>query len=116
MMRRRRSKYGNHPTIIMFKGKMTRFDSEKEAMRAKELELMEKGGLIKDLQRQVKFELQPGFYHKGKRIQAINYIADFTYTDEDGNYIIEDSKGVRTREYIMKQKMMLYRGYEIKET
>lgn len=112
MRRRRKSKYGNHPVVV----DGVRFDSEKEYARWCDLKLLEKAGVIKDLKRQVPFELQPAFYHKGKRIQAIKYVADFTYTDEDGNYIIEDSKGVRTREYIMKQKMMLFRGYEIKET
>lgn len=111
-MRRRRNKYGNHPVVV----NGVRFDSEKEYARWCELQIMQKGGLIKDLQRQVKFELQPAFRHNGKKIQAINYIADFTYVDEDGKYIVEDSKGVRTREYILKQKMMLYRGFEIKET
>lgn len=111
--RRSRSKYGNKPVVI----DGIRFDSMKEANRWCELKLMEKGGIISDLQRQVKFELQPAFTHKGKRIQAIKYIADFTYTDnETGEKIIEDTKGVRTREYILKQKMMLFRGYEIKET
>lgn len=111
--RRSRSKYGNHPVVV----NGVRFDSEKEYARWCELQLLEKAGVIRDLQRQVKFELQPAFTHKGKRIQAIKYIADFTYTDnETGEKIIEDTKGVRTREYILKQKMMLFRGYEIKET
>ena len=116
MSRRRRtssrSKYGNRPVTV----DGVRYDSEKEYARWKELQLMEKAGIITDLQRQVPFELQPAFYHKGQKIQAIKYVADFTYYDENGEYIIEDSKGVKTREYINKKKMMLYRGYEIKET
>ena len=115
MMRRRRTKtkYGNHPVVV----NGIRFDSEKEYRRFCELQIMQKAGVISDLQRQVAFELQPAFYHKGKKIQAIRYIADFTYTDnESGEYVIEDVKGVRTREYLLKKKMMQYRGNDIKET
>ena len=44
------------------------------------------------------------------------YIADFVYTDKDGNTIVEDAKGVRTPEYKIKRKLMLYRhGIKIKE-
>lgn len=116
MMRRRRNKYGNRKITIVFKGKEVQFDSMKEASRAKELELLEKAGVINDLQIQVPFVLQPAFYHNGKRIQAIKYVADFAYF-ENGEYIVEDSKGVKTREYINKKKQMLYVHHiEIKET
>ena len=112
MRRRTRNKYGNHPVVV----DGVRYDSEKEYRRWCELKIMQKGGLISELQRQVPFELQPAFYHKGKKIQAIRYIADFTYYDETGEYIIEDVKGVQTREYKLKKKMMQYRGNDIKET
>ena len=93
------------------------FDSNKEACRYAELKLMEKAGLITNLQKQVKFELQPAFYHEGKKQRAINYIADFTYL-QGGKLIIEDVKSEITKHnkvYKLKKKMMLYRGYEIKE-
>ena len=83
--------------------------------------LLQKAGEIKDLKRQVKFELIPaqrepdtigkrGGVHKGKVIEkAINYIADFVYTDcHSGKQIVEDSKGMRTKDYIIKRKLMLY--------
>ena len=114
--RRSRNKYGNNPVEIMFKGEMTRFDSMKEATRAKELEFMEGSGLITDLQRQVKFEIRPGFYHNGKKIQAETYKADFAYY-ENGEYVVEDVKGVKTQVYRSKKNWMLYKyGIEIKET
>lgn len=40
--------------------------------------------------------------------RACRYIADFVYTDnETGLTVVEDTKGVRTKEYIIKRKLML---------
>ena len=104
------------------------YDSRKEADRHAVLKLLERAGKIKDLQRQVKFVLIPAQYEpdtigvrggvkRGKLIEReISYVADFVYT-ENGKQVIEDSKGFRTPEYIMKRKMMLYfYGIKIKET
>ena len=92
--------------------------------------LLQKLGSIKDLQRQVKFELIPtqrepdtigkrGGIHKGKVIEnGVNYIADFVYTDcNSGETVVEDSKGLRTKDYIIKRKLMLFiHGIRILET
>ena len=76
---------------------------------------MEKLGIIKNLQRQVKYELQPSFKFNGKTIRSINYIADFVYIQDDIE-IIEDVKGIRTKEYLLKKKMFIYKYQkEIKE-
>ena len=104
------------------------FDSKKEAIRFKELSLLERAGKITDLQRQVKFVLIPaqrepdtigkrGGVKKGKLLEReISYIADFTYKDAGGNLIVEDTKGMRTKDYILKRKMLLYfHGIRIKE-
>ena len=103
------------------------FDSVKEAKRHKELSLMERAGMIQDLQRQVKYVLIPaqrepdtvgkkGGIHKGKLIEReIAYVADFVY-QENGQTVVEDTKGVKTKEYILKRKMMLhFHGIRIKE-
>lgn len=84
------------------------FDSKAEAKRYQELRLLEKGGAISDLQRQVTFILIPAQY-KGKTCmeRACKYIADFVYV-ENGNRIVEDVKGAKTQEYIIKRKLMLY--------
>jgi hypothetical protein len=83
----------------------------KEANRWCELKMLEKAGLIQDLQRQVKFELIPK--QDGER--AVHYVADFVYV-EDGKKIVEDVKGMRTKEYRLKKKMMLFfHGIRIKE-
>lgn len=78
-------------------------DSIKEANRWCELNLLLKAGHITDLQRQVRFELLPK--QDGER--AVYYIADFVY-NENGKKVVEDVKGVRTKEYRLKKKMMLY--------
>lgn len=85
------------------------FDSKKEYYRYCDLKLLERAGQISDIQRQVKFELIPK--QPGER--AVNYYADFVYRDKAGNQIVEDTKGVRTKEYIIKRKLMLWR-YGIK--
>lgn len=89
------------------------FDSRKEALRYGELKLMERAGLVKDIQTQVKFELIPK--QDGER--ACYYIADFIYTDcETGQRVVEDTKGYRTEVYRIKRKLMLYRhNIKIKE-
>ena len=103
------------------------YDSQKEAGRHYELLLLEKAGVISDLRRQVEFVLIPaqrepdtvgkrGGIIKGKTIeQKCSYVADFVYT-EKGRPVVEDTKGFRTKDYIIKRKMMLYfYGIRIKE-
>lgn len=85
------------------------FDSKKEARRYQELKLFEKAGVIKDLERQVKFVLIPAQRINGKVAEReCSYIADFVYKDKEGNTIVEDTKGFRTADYIIKRKLMLY--------
>ena len=83
--------------------KTGKYDSRKEAKRAVELGLLQRAGQIKGLAEQVKFELLPP--QDGEH--AVHYIADFMYI-ENGKEVVEDVKGVRTSEYIIKRKMMLY--------
>lgn len=88
-----------------------RFDSISEWQRWNELNLLRLAGMISDLRRQVRYELIP---KQGKE-RAVCYIADFVYT-ENGKTVVEDVKGVRTKEYIIKRKLMLYRyGISIRE-
>ena len=93
------------------------FDSAKEYRRFCELRLLERAGRIADLRRQVKYELIPAQRIGGKVAErACNYVADFVYT-EDGREIVEDTKGVRTADYIIKRKLMLWvHGIQIRET
>lgn len=85
------------------------FDSVREYRRYCELSLLEKAGVITNLERQVKFELIPAQKDRatGRVIErACNYYADFAYY-KDGKYVVEDTKGVRTKDYIIKRKLML---------
>ena len=90
-----------------------KFDSIKEGERYLKLKLLLKAGKIRDLQIQVEFELIP----KQAGEQACKYKADFVYHMADtGKMVVEDVKGKRTREYIIKRKLMLWRhGIKIVE-
>ena len=94
------------------------FDSKHEFERWCELSLLQRGKVISDLQRQVKFVLIPAQYEDGNLVErAVNYIADFVYIDrKTGKKVVEDAKGVKTKEYIIKRKLMLERhSIRIKE-
>lgn len=93
-----------------------RFDSRKEYERCVELRQAEAAGRISGLRRQVKYELIPAQYIGGRCAErAASYYADFVY-DEGGRTVVEDTKGMRTADYILKRKLMLHvHGIRIKE-
>lgn len=100
----RNTKYHNRKIVI--DGIV--YDSVKEYKRHTELLLLEKAGAIRNLQRQVKFELIPAQKIKGKTVErACSYVADYVY-QENGETVVEDVKGYRTPEYSIKKKLMLY--------
>lgn len=76
-----------------------RFDSKMEYNRFLELKIMERSGIITGLEKQVRFPLEAG------GILISTYIADFVYY-EKSVMVVEDSKGFKTREYLMKKKLM----------
>lgn len=125
------NKYRNHKTVTI-DGEV--FDSHREARRYYDLKLLEQCGAISGLRRQVSFELLPaqrevcyekykkgrkkGQFKEGKLIEkAVTYIADFVYIDtKTGKPVVEDVKGMRTKDYIIKRKLMLYfHGIKIRE-
>jgi len=100
----KRNKFGNVPTAG--------FASKREAIRACELELMERAGQITNLRAQVRYELLPK--QDGER--AAHYTADFVYTDATGLEIVEDAKGCRPRDWSLIRKLMLFRhGIKVHE-
>lgn len=112
----RYGKYNNKKIII----DGIEFDSKKEGYRYKELKLLQRAGLIKDLKLQTKFELQPSFKRNNKTIRAITYKADFDYLTKDNRHIIEDVKSKATEKdkvYRIKRKMLQYKydNIEFKE-
>lgn len=88
--------------------------SKKEAKRWADLQLLQKAGRIRDLERQVVFDLKVN----GNKV--CKYIADFVYTEyEHGQWspVVEDAKGWPTPVYKLKRKLMkaIY-GIEIRES
>ena len=107
------------------------FDSHAEALRYMELKLLMQTGIVKDIECQPVFVLQPGFWKccdcheiwgsldikKGKcrlcggkvpKTSAITYIADFRITYADGHQEIEDVKGMETALWKLKRKLFEY--------
>jgi len=78
------------------------FDSKREATRYQELKLLQRSGLIMGL------ELQPVFQLLVKTGKSVGkYKADFKYFDPTKKeWIVEDSKGVRTPVYRLKKKII----------
>ena len=104
-------KYNN--TKIVLDG--IKFDSKREAQRYQELKLLERAGKITDLALQPKFELIPKYTINGRNVRKMEYIADFQYT-ENVKTIIEDAKGFKTKEYLIKKKLFEFKyGIEITE-
>lgn len=94
------------------------FDSRREAKRYGELKLLERAGVIRDLKRQVRYELIPAFDVGVKHYRPTSYVADFVYTDcKTGAEVVEDCKGFRTDIYRLKSKMFAHKfGVVILET
>lgn len=114
------------------------FDSIREFRRYCCLEKMKEKGFVRDIRRQVVFPLLPAQYEqleeiyvkgpkKGQHKQgvclerSVNYVADFVYEFKDlgtGKWcrIVEDAKGFRTDDYVLKRKLMLWiHGIRVRE-
>lgn len=120
-----RSKYGARK--VTFQGET--FDSIRELDRYLQLLADRKDGRISGLRRQVRYELIPeqrepdvigpkGGRRRGRIIErACFYVADFVYEDSAGDTVVEDCKGFRTKDYLIKRKLMLsVHGIRILET
>lgn len=107
-----RTKY--HSKKVTLAGKT--FDSKKEAVRYCELLLLERAGAIQNLQMQVRFELIPSQRIDKKVVERpCHYVADFVY-EENGKKVVEDTKGFKTKDYVIKRKLMLWvHGIRIRE-
>lgn len=86
------------------------FDSIKEKNYYIKLKLLEKAGIIKELELQKEYELQPSFKLNNKTSRKITYRADFTYkTAKDDKIHVIDVKGFRTDVYRLKKKIFEYK-------
>lgn len=95
----RGSKFGNKRTAI---GEEV-FDSKREAIRFQQLQLLQTAGRIRNLRRQVKYELRVN------TVLISTYRADFVYEELDkGQWleVVEDSKGYPNDRWPMKKKLM----------
>ena len=102
-------KYHNTKTVAYG----IKFDSKLEAERYAQLKILERAGVIRDLELQPSFELLPSFRKNGKTWRKTVYKADFRYILSDGDrIIIEDVKGstaVITDVFRLKQKLFEYK-------
>lgn len=119
----RSTKYHNKKVMVDDES----FDSKKEYRRWIELKILEDAGVIRNLQRQVKYVLIPAqrepetISQRGRKIpgkvieREVSYYADFVY-EMGGEIVVEDTKGIRTDAYIIKRKLLLERyGIRIRE-
>lgn len=95
------------------------FDSLAEKDRYLELLVMQKAGVISELELHPYWELIPSQKIPGKRgFRPHRYTADFKYV-RDGREIVEDVKSDRTREerdYIINRKLMwMLKGIYVEE-
>ena len=88
----KRNKYGAKRVVL----DGITFDSQKEANRYLDLEIMRMAGKVKFFLRQVPFELPGG----------VKYRVDFVVFHTDGRVTFEDVKGFETREFINKKKQV----------
>jgi len=104
--KRSKSKYGNQKVDTP---EGLTFDSKAEYRRWCELNILVRAKEITDLQRQVPFDLVPAQVSPdGTKLRPVAYVADFTYRDKAGNFVVEDPKGASTAEWIIKKKLMLH--------
>ena len=96
-----------------------KFDSLREARRWGELRLLEKGGEIRNLRRQVRIDLEgkngPLRTRTGRQMRLT---VDFVYEDKRQNWaeVYEDSKGAITRDYEVRRAVAQAMGIEVIET
>ena len=106
-------KYHNKKTFI----DGIKFDSKLEAERYAQLKILERAGIIRNLELQPEYELVPSFRKNGKTWRKTVYKADFRYIlCKDDKTIIEDVKGsisVITDVFRLKQKLFEYKYPEL---
>lgn len=119
------NKYRNIKTVV--DGRT--FDSRKEAQYYRYYSQMQKEGKISNLRMQVSFELIPAIYEdkvvhlktKDKITRTlvqrkVAYVADFVYDTPNEKDVVIDVKGKKTKEYLLKKKMMrAFKGITIHE-
>ena len=99
------TKYHSRKTVI----NGITFDSHLEADRYQQLMLLAKAGEICDLTLQMEFMIIHGYVdpNTGEKQKSSFYVADFVYLDcKSHKWIAEDTKGVETKEFRLKWKLV----------
>lgn len=101
----KKTKYNSVATMV---GEI-RFDSKREAARYCELLLLKRAGVVKEIELQPRFLLQPAFIDgiSGRFVKKMEYVADFRVTYDDGHVEVEDVKSpaTKTKTYLIKRKL-----------
>ena len=97
----RRQKYANRRVEIDGQA----FDSKAEARYWGVLQMRLKAGEIRNLRRQVVYELAPTVVIAGRKRPPLRYVADFVW-EEGGCEVVADVKGAVTEAYRIKRHLM----------
>lgn len=114
-------KYHNLPTErLLPNGECIKFRSKKEAAYYDSLVVMAKAGVVRKIRLEHQYLLKPAYTdgQTGERFRAVSYLADFVYEKlENGQWVekIVDTKGKKTKEYIIKRKILAEQGKIIEE-
>lgn len=97
----RRQKYANRRVEIDGQA----FDSKAEARYWGHLQIRLKAGEIRNLRRQVVYELAPAVVIAGRKRPPLRYVADFVW-EEGGKTVVADVKGAVPEAYRIKRHLM----------
>lgn len=97
----RKQKYANQPVTV----DGIEFDSKAEARYWGVLRMRERAGEIRNIRRQVVYELAPAVVIGGRKRPPLRYIADFVY-EEGGKTVVSDVKGAVPDAYRIKRHLM----------
>ena len=103
--RKKPNKYNARKTTVCGRT----FDSKREAEVYLELLAQKQAGGIVRIGFQPSYTLLEGFVdNTGKKQRPITYTADFFVTYADGRSEVIEVKGVRTRDYLLRKKLLLH--------
>ena len=90
------------------------FDSRLEGRYYEHLLYLMKDGVVQSFEMKKSYTLLDKFPHPktGKTVRAIKYTPDFEVIYTDGHVEVVDTKGMKTRDFIMRCKMFMFR-YQI---
>lgn len=114
-------KYNNLPTErLLPNGEVIKFGSKKEAAYFDNLKAMEVSGVVRNIKLQYQYLIKPAYTdgETGERFRAISYLADFVFERlEDGVWkeVVVDTKGggrkgTKTKDFIIKRKLLAEMG------